>query len=385
MPQAEHAVWFVSDFQTSLVTRVALLVAAAGAVAIARTVAEWIHGGGIRANGSKPAASSNVVEQFGCRIERTLVANWPAELLWFDPCTCGDSSSGTVSHTREAQPLVIVIPGFPGCAQLYADFLGSLVKKLQFPAVAIAWCGHHECPQGIEQSLPSSLEEHGRFMTAVVQYLRNLPWVTKVVLIGQSLGSRLAAQALTVSEERCTSAPVAALHLLCPVLEDLSCLPRAQMFKRPLEFIKKWRVDDVLQGIARAIPLEGGAAFLQFVWWLRGKTTTSPEDRWIWRVVLSILRLGVFKKALALVMKAMLHVQDQSTWLKSIKKLEDVLAFHFSIGDKWTPEEVRARLKHQYPKARHFFHKMPHGIVANTAAAHAVAAVLAADIEDAVR
>lgn len=307
-------------------------------------------------------------------IEHRIIGGFPSELVW-------SGSVGRASGASSASPLIVVIPGFPGGAQIYADFLEVLAAEALCPAVCVAWCGHHTGPFMPPRSL--DLTEQATFVTSVLRELRASPSVTEVVLVGHSLGCRFAAHALaTLDAEQGIGAEVIQVHLLCPVFEDLALIPRAQKLIPKLLAVRAHHWETLIRGMSLVIPVWAGARVLQFVWWLRGKTTLAVEERWFYRVLVAHVRAGVLGRGLAVAIEAWGAGAMQAEALEALRGRASKVVLRYGEGDRWTPDEVRARhvAPAGLPHARQTSHAMPHGIVTCAASARRAARELGEDV-----
>lgn len=317
----------------------------------------------------------------GHRIEHRLVGSWPAELLWAEP------SEGKPEDGAKGRPLVVLIPGFPGVGGVYRDFLRRLAQLSSCRAVCIAWSGHHHVPEELARkasSATSSLEEQAAFFAAVLQELRASAGVSSLVLIGQSLGCWFALRALEVLDG-CPGPPVAAVHLMSPVFQEMAAIPRGKKVAAAVRTVARLRLDLVPQLLTGTLPTSCVATLLQRIWWLRGKASLEEEEQWLWLCLVAHVQLGVISKAVHVAVEAMDQIQRPGKLLDALHRRGDRVFLHFAIGDGWTPPEVQLHLSGLLPSAQVRHHQMPHGIVTQRQQALLAAEALGREIAEQIR
>lgn len=385
LQQMEPTINGETFLMVSWAARVAITTAALLAAALLAKTWCTRKAGGLNGGDASEAAECAFAGSWACEFERLEVASWSAEFLWVGPCTAKQPSRPQVGH--KPGPLIIVIPGFPGIAQIYAAFLTVLSASACCTSVCVSWCGHQGVPSTSPEGLPeaaASLEEHALFVTAAVRELRSRAWVTRVVLIGQSLGCWFAAKALEALDGReAAGAPIVQVRLLCPVgLQDLRTAPRAARLRRPLRVARALGLASLARLAALAAPAPT-AALLHAIWWLRGKATLSRRERGFWYVLVAHLQAGVLWRALAAAAEALetLGAPDPGL-LAPLRSYGAAVALDFAEGDGWTPQELRRGLASAdlLPEAQQQTHRMPHGIVTEARAARALAASIAPEM-----
>lgn len=305
-----------------------------------------------------------------------------AELVWARPLRVTAAGSGGAGEETEAlaEPLIMVIPGFPGGAQIYADFLATLCHGAACPVVCVAWRGQHP---GASPAGKHSLGDQVAFFATALTELRAAPTVGELVLVGHSLGSWLGSQALAAVEVRVAVPPaVGEVHLFCPCLEHFGAVPRARQLRTAIVVCRALRLDACAQALAAMLPIRVSGALLQWLWWLRGKTTLQPEERWFFETVAAHLGVGVISRALGYVAEAFAEVHAPGAWLEALRRRRAGVTLHYARDDCWTPEASRRRLASadRLPDAKRVFHVMPHGIITQHKAAREVAVSLAGDV-----
>lgn len=329
---------------------------------------------------------SSVVQVGGCIAEYCVVEGFPTELVWAEPSFGSiNTTKNSLHHKNASGPLVVMIPGFPGIARLYTDFLTSLVVHTGCPAVCITWCGMHCVPTSLRAHMPKTslqLEGQASFYLAVIKKLRALPWVSKLVLVGQSLGCWFLARALEAVDTELLGPPVVAVHLFCPVMQNLNSNPRKKRLQRPVGLAYALHLDIFVWWVLVVLPTSVSVTLIHLIYWLRGKTTLAREERDFWSIVVAHLQTGVLRSAMALGLEAFETLHAPGTWLKSLRDRKDSVAFHFGLTDGWTPASVREHLgsSNCLPDARQYLHNMPHGIITDRAAARALAVHVGPDI-----
>lgn len=300
----------------------------------------------------------------GVEVKRSVVAGFAAEQWWVWP------------EGRKHEGLVIVvIPGMPGVAQIYEDFMRALVAEVGCPAVCTAWSGHHRHAMG-----NVGLEAQAEFFTQILLEIRKLSWVTRIVLVGQSLGTWLSARALANNDEAWS--PVVQVHLACPVLEHVADIPRGKHLLQILERCQGLGLLTLVQAFALLTPLAINSRIMHFIWWCRGKTGLSAHDRQIFRVTIEHIRIGVLRKAVSVGAEALSVMTEPGQWLEALRRRTGAVTLHFAIGDLWTPASVQDRLwrEDRLPSAKRMFHRMPHGILTQKDAAERFAVCLGKNI-----
>lgn len=308
-----------------------------------------------------------------CFVERRFVGNLPAELIWARPQT---SSS-------KAETLVVVVPGLPGVGQVYSDFISTIASCSGCPVVCVTWCGHHATPR------PDStldLEAQSIFITAALHDLRATPNIAKLVLVGHSLGTWLACQALESFDVADKSGgkglPVVAVHLYCPILANVTSIPKVRKLMHAALAVHRLKLGVLVRAIAWPIPTEAGALLMQILWWLAGRTTMSLKERWLFRAALKHVQSGAYSRAIAVALGTLELIGEPGSWMESLRVRGSAVALHFAVGDAWTPAEIQEGLSSpdMLPATRTLSHKMPHAMVTHQIVAREVATMLAEDV-----
>ncbi|CAE8657171.1 unnamed protein product [Polarella glacialis] len=300
-----------------------------------------------------------------------------------------------------------MVPGFPGVAGLYSEFLSVLSATAGCIAVCFAWCGHHEIPDSLQankKTVPLDLEAQAAFVASVLRHLQLHAGASKLVLLGHSLGCWLLSQSLEALASEAASNPskaaaVVAIHLMCPILKNMGSIPRARKLRGPISVVRDLRLHVPLRIAANMLPLCFASRALQLLWWMRGKASLNSSENWFWQSLVVDLRLGVIGLALPLALEAMDKIREPGpALLKSLGGGRNsrgasggqkgggdssskgpsppFLTLHFAAGDGWTPAEARAQFREFFPKAPHVEHQMPHGVITRKSAARQAAAVI---------
>eukprot|EP00928_Gymnodinium_smaydae_P071889 TRINITY_DN55364_c0_g1_i1.p1 TRINITY_DN55364_c0_g1~~TRINITY_DN55364_c0_g1_i1.p1 ORF type:complete len:334 (-),score=61.51 TRINITY_DN55364_c0_g1_i1:36-1037(-) len=309
-----------------------------------------------------------------------------AEFVWTRPSSSA-AKSGEDAATPDVacvkSPLIVVVPGFPGGAQIYRDFMLHLTADTACAAVCIAWMGQHPPISGFPDSVdasPLSLCGQVDFVLAALHELLESPSVGEVTLVGHSFGAWLASSALAKLDGEAKGRCIRNVHLFCPVLEEFSSIPRAQKLLPRIQFAKTVRVSTWLRFFGFLLPVEVMASLLRRIWWMRGKTTLADEELPFFRTLVVHLRAGILGRAFDLVLEAYNGgLNNRDGFWDALRRRGSAVRLHFAAGDRWTPPDVRERLAapDRLPEAPSEQLAMPHGIVTSLEGARVAARSLA--------
>ena len=231
--------------------------------------------------------SSSPLTQPNCSVEYRCIDGYQTEFVWFGE---GVASGSRLARSCADRTLVVVIPGWPGTALLYAKLAQVLanhdaVQQHHCTVVIVSWTGHSHDPRYVPIAARPQLtiEEHAEHYAKVMEHLlRGDEW-GRVVLCGHSLGAWMVSRVLTLRRHTITP-KISQVNLLCPCLESMALTTNGRIIGPILKGARKMGLPCVLNSLLLWLPKSCVGRAIAFAQYLRGKTDSVMENEssWFW-------------------------------------------------------------------------------------------------------
>jgi len=283
----------------------------------------------------------------------------------------------TLGEGIEAKPkkLILIIPGNPGLASYYEDFMLSLKSRL--PDEYSIWTlghGGHDIPKNAK-NFPSLADHEELFnLEATIQQKiefvkSNISMDQEVILIGHSIGAKMVIEVMNAK-----IANVKIGCLLFPTVENMITSPAGKRLKHTVKYFPTLFLMSIVW-LLSCLPDVFLSKMVRF--WLQLKSTPYLTDPCL-KATLDLLNPRVIQNILFLANTELQTVLDPDYNL--IDELKNQLWFYYGANDHWVPLKYHENLIKNVPNvnAEICSNNIPHAFVLS--ASHTMAEIVATKI-----
>lgn len=270
-------------------------------------------------------------------------------------------------NATKMKNLIIIIPGNPGVAEYYQDFMDELYKKLngKFGIICISHAGHVSVPLSLQNNKDNKVHFDYSILDNQMQHKlyfikQNISLDSNIILIGHSIGCYIILhmleeiQNLGLKLER-----VDKCILLFPTIERMAISPMGKSFTSFVKYFY-WILIIIVNIIHHFIPKALLRLFIDFA--LR---KNESKDCAI-EATLKVVSPVVFNNAVRMAKFEMETVTEANYQI--ISKYLSKLIFYYGTDDHWCPNNYAEEMKQKYPSANLFVahKKHEHAFVLNS-------------------
>lgn len=253
--------------------------------------------------------------------------------------------------------LVLIVPGNPGLASYYEDFMVWMSEYLDedFTIWTISHAGqdvvnipgHMELPAHKGNESTYDLDGQIRHKIAFIE--EYVPATCKLYLIGHSIGCKMILEAM--NHFKCHEAKQARIQLvesyfLFPTIERMKASPAGQSawitthYIAPLVVFLAWLVSWLPRGLLGKV----------IKWWMELTSSTSVLTECCQRATVDLINATSIHNVLFLAHTELLQVNDLNVEL--LKRMGRKIRYYYGTYDKWVPLTYYHDLMQAYPEAR---------------------------------
>jgi len=252
----------------------------------------------------------------------------------------------TLGDGIQARPkkIILIIPGNPGLASYYEDFMLSLKSKL--PDEYSIWTlghGGHDIPKGGE-NIPS-LSDHGELFNLESVIKQKIDFVKanissdqEVTLIGHSIGAKMVIEVI-----RANVANVKKGCLLFPTIENMITSPAGKRMKYTVKSFPTYLLMSIAWMMS-CLPKTVLSKMVRF--WLQLKSTPHLTNSCL-EATLDLINSRVIQNVLFLLIFELNTILDLDYNL--INELKGKLWFYYGVDDHWVPLKYHEDLVKNVP------------------------------------
>lgn len=248
---------------------------------------------------------------------------------------CIDSACNTGCQDR----LFLVIPGNPGVADYYDEFMKRLCTITHTPAWSVSHAGHVLPPEDGKQELYKKLSYElcsleGQIRHKVAFIKENIPKDVKLILIGHSIGCYIILKILSQLKHR-----MLRCYMLFPTVERMAVSPNGRVYT-PLLKYARW-LAPILARTLGVFPASYKRKLLEWHF----DEEAMPES--VYEATLCLVNPFTLANSLYMAHYEMQTVKDLDESL--IRENKDLLSFYFGRDDAWCPQEYFYDTKTRFP------------------------------------
>ncbi|XP_069951902.1 lipid droplet-associated hydrolase-like isoform X1 [Cherax quadricarinatus] len=241
------------------------------------------------------------------------------------------------SLNESPENIILIIPGNPGLASFYIDFMQTIYSSLKetHSIWAISHAGH--CHTSHISAWPDSnnvynLEEQINHKIAFIQ--DHIPQQAKVTLIGHSIGCQIILRLLQYFDSK-SEVTIVKSFLLFPTVERLRNTPNGQRFWPMLCYLR-WLVI-FLTACLYVLPVKVREKML--LWFFKGRQVPDCSIQ----ATIQLFQPKVMQNVLWMAYHELLQVHEADT--EAIDKHKDKIVLYYGAMDGWCPRIYRDELK----------------------------------------
>lgn len=240
--------------------------------------------------------------------------------------------------------LFLVIPGNPGIAEYYDDFMKVLYQNSNYsiPVWAISHAGHVSIPNtsnnlAVEKASYSVCSLEGQIKHKLTFIKKHIPPDVKLVLIGHSIGCYMILKLLDDLE----SHQVLRCFMLFPTIERMAESPKGQVATPLLKYLR-WLGTLIVQGLSYLSP---HLQFRMILWYFRGRSV--PDC--IYNASMSLFDPFCVSNVMFMANMEMQKVVNLDEDL--IRRHLPKLSFYYGSDDHWCPKSYYFDFLEKFPHA----------------------------------
>lgn len=242
------------------------------------------------------------------------------------------------------KPLVLIIPGNPGVADFYLEFIECLAKESNelLPIACISHLGHVTVPSHISAAAKDHLKKWPMLTDQIQHKLAFIntavPANTPLILVGHSIGCYMILEMLKSLDAK----RVIKCFLLFPTIERMSQSPSGR-YATPLLQYFRWMLPVFTYPICYLIP-DIVKHFLIKLHFRHQSVAQCAVD-------------GVMKLLSPLALGSSAHLANDELQVVTDADVEllssniDKLFFYYGANDHWCPVEFYKEMKERFPDA----------------------------------
>lgn len=247
---------------------------------------------------------------------------------------------GVIRHTGV---LFLLIPGNPGIAEFYDEFMKVLYQNSNYsiPVWTISHAGHVSIPSNnnlaVEKASYSVCSLEGQIRHKLTFIRDYLPKDVKLILIGHSIGCYMILKLLDDLE----SHQVLRCFMLFPTIERMADSPKGQVATPLLKYLR-WLGTLIIQGCSYLSP---HVQFRIILWYFRSMSV--PDC--IYNACMSIFDPFCASNVMYMANMEMKQVAKLDEEL--IQRYLPKLSFYYGSDDHWCPKSYYFEFMEKFPHA----------------------------------
>lgn len=235
--------------------------------------------------------------------------------------------------------LFLIVPGNPGVADYYDEFMKTLHGLTHTPVWAVSHAGHVLPPEGGNQQLYEKLSYEvctldGQIRHKVAFIKENIPKDVQLILIGHSIGCYIILKILSQLNHS-----ILRCFMLFPTIERMALSPNGKVYT-PLLKYTRWLAPITARTLSY-IPDTYKRKLLK--WHFRGEHL--PES--VYEATLGLIHPFTSANSLMMAHYEMQTVKELDTNL--VEENLSKLSFYFGRTDAWCPQEYFYDMKTRFP------------------------------------
>ncbi|XP_077483701.1 lipid droplet-associated hydrolase-like isoform X1 [Amblyomma americanum] len=265
----------------------------------------------------------------------------PTQVICF-----GDQCSSLVA-TDDARPVVLVIPGNPGCIEFYTEFMREIYEGLKGKVIVwgVSHAGHVAPPKPMQ--IPN-VEDHptlyscegqvGHKLSFIKQYI---PSEAPLILVGHSIGCHMVLEIL----KRAPDLNVQKAVLLFPAIESLDACPRVSIISPLVTYLRPLTVATL--SALRLLPRVVQNLLIRLYIFLATACTTPHRSSL--RGAVNYFRPECLMACFVFTRDIIQNVRERDN--ETIARHADKLTVYYGQNDHWSPVEYYDDMRRTFPEA----------------------------------